>query len=79
MIRKANTDFKVVCPLNWFIPAIASAVLEMSACFSVTPNTLSQKKVEKTNFFFSKGFQRTKQKKKHIQMINSILGSQSVS
>lgn len=37
----------VVIYLNWFTPAIASAILETSAQFSIVPNTLSQGKKKK--------------------------------
>lgn len=45
----------VVIYLNWFTPAIASAILETSAQFSIVPNTLSQGKkknaVRRNKFF----------------------------
>lgn len=43
----ANINIMVVIYLNWFTPAIASAILETSAQFSIVPNTLSQGKKKK--------------------------------
>lgn len=66
----------VVIYLNWFTPAIASAILETSAQFSIVPNTFSQgkKKCSEEKQILLMIFKKGKEQQKNSIKMNQYFG-----